>query len=139
MLKISLKRKMKKVRTKQDSSAFNVMDGEATVIHTGTSAYFSLNKTGTVLWEHLSKEAYSKDQLLRLLADIFDFGKDNVLSDIEIFITKLKEADLVIEIDEGSAEVNKQRLDIDSSDLGAYEAPDLVKFGDLETLMLSGE
>ena len=70
---------------------------------------------------------------------VFDFGEDDVLSDIETFITKLQEADLVLEIDESSAEENNLRSDIETIALKTYEAPDLVKFGDLETLMLSGE
>lgn len=135
---------MTKVRTKKETSAYNVMEGEATVIHTETSAYYSLNETGTAIWELLSNESFSSEDIATLITNQLKLDKSEVSAEINTFFEKLKKADLTIETnEEDSADENTQNIKqekiADFANIKSYEAPELVKFGDLETLMLSGE
>lgn len=127
-------------RIKKESSAYNVMDGEATVIHTETSAYYSLNEIGTTIWEIISDGTFTREEIEKVLIDCFSINQETASSDTNSFISKLKEADLAEEVADESSTIDKNEEKYDSlKALKSYEGPDLVKFGDLETLMLSGE
>jgi hypothetical protein len=51
----------------------------------------------------------------------------------------LTDADLVLVQASSSTSGNKLTQAVDTALPEAYESPDLIKFGDLETLILSGE
>lgn len=54
----------------------------------------NLNETGAFLFEHLQKGA-TKEKLLEKLLEEYDVSKQKASSDIEKFIEKVKEADIL--------------------------------------------
>lgn len=54
----------------------------------------NLNETGAFLFEHLQNGA-TKDELLIRLLEEYDVSKQKASSDIDIFIEKVKEADIL--------------------------------------------
>lgn len=54
----------------------------------------NLNETGAFLFEHLQKGA-TKEELLERLLEEYDVSKQKASSDIEKFIEKVKEADIL--------------------------------------------
>jgi hypothetical protein len=54
------------------------MEEQAVIIHTGTSAYFSMNKTGTNLWNLMIDRSCSSDELAQAIGSIGDPEMDTV-------------------------------------------------------------
>ena len=115
------------------------MDEEATIIHTGTSEYFCLNKMGTVLWNRLSDSPCTAQDLGKFLASIFNDQTQSMNGDIERFLENMIEAELIIDLPAPGHDSNGRVKPIQKPPSGSYEAPEMVRFGNLETLILSGE
>jgi len=119
--------------------AWRVVDGEAVVIHTDTSEYFGLNPAGTYLWSLMVEQACHQSDLVEGISARYELNETDARSHVDAFLTKLEGAQLVQALP-GADEGTNGNLDgVPSPQTGPYEAPDLVKFGDLETLILSGE
>lgn len=58
------------------------------------NAVIKLSETGAFLWEKLSKGA-EKDELVQALLAEYDVDEATASADVDRFISKLKEADLV--------------------------------------------
>lgn len=130
---------MQKFQANTESTSFNIMDEEAVIINTVTSAYFSMNPTGTYLWTLLIDQYCSRDDLAQAMSLACQKEINEVQDAVNNFLNMLAEADLVL-ILENSDSLNDKLISRSSITLPEkYEAPDLVKFGDLETLILSGE
>ena len=130
---------MKTFQTNSASTSFNILEDEATVIHTGTSNYYSLNKTGTYIWNLIINKSYSLDDLAKIISA--DYKQDMVIiqSHLAPFLNNLVEADLIVAhtASLNTEEVEKENLTNNKPQ--EYEQPDMVHFGNLETLILSGE
>ncbi len=121
----------------KDSVSFNVMDDEAVIIHTETSDYFSMNETGTFIWKLLAERHCSSDELVHALSTVSEQNSDDIRPDIEDFLNTLKEEALLLVARESSSSVNEFDDLIPLTE--PYTVPDIVKFGNLETLILSAE
>ncbi len=55
----------------------------------------TINETGAFLWQKLSQET-NKEELLTALTSEYDVDRNVAESDIEIFIKKLEDADLLV-------------------------------------------
>ena len=58
------------------------------------NAVIKLSETGAFLWEKLSKGA-EKDELVKALLSEYDVDEATASADVDRFLDKLKEADLV--------------------------------------------
>ena len=137
----------------RNSTSFNIMDDEAVIIHTGTSAYFAMNPSGTYLWNLMVDSYRSTDELVAMFSTKFEQASGSARKDVEAFLDKLIEAELVLvkpgapgpstaDGDKGSDDSDQNQpasAKGESGSVDPYETPDLVRFGDLETLILSGE
>lgn len=54
----------------------------------------NLNESGAFLWKQLTKEV-TKEQLLEALLNEYDVSEEIAKKDIEMFVNKLKEADIL--------------------------------------------
>jgi hypothetical protein len=67
----------------REQVSWRMLDGEAVLIHLETTHYYSLNASGTVLWQRLLEGAYSLDELVETLAAHFEMEplalRDDVL------------------------------------------------------------
>ena len=122
----------------RDKVAWRVVDDEAVVIHSETSEYFSLNRTGTWLWSLLEQPQTSTD-LAAALSARYARPLDETGPDVTGYLEELTEAGLIVPAGEPEPRA------VSAAPAGAavppdgYEPPQLVKFGNLETLILSGE
>jgi hypothetical protein len=130
---------MKTYQANTDATSFNIMDDEAVIIHTVTSAYFSMNQTGTYLWNLMLDRYCSSDELAQTISAVFEQDITTIKGDVNNFLEVLIDADLVLTQASNQSSETSLSTNLDTSSLDAYETPDLVKFGDLETLILSGE
>lgn len=73
---------------------FEVLDGEAVLLHMDSGVYFRLNKTGTRVWQLL--EAHEgRDRIIETIAGEFDAPKDSIQSDVDALLAELIERRLV--------------------------------------------
>ncbi|MBO5746146.1 MAG: PqqD family protein [Clostridia bacterium] len=59
-------------------------------------AIITLNESGAFLWQSLENDI-TKEQLLQLMLKEYDIDRETALSDIEEFLNKLREAELLDE------------------------------------------
>lgn len=126
-----------RVKACTDNVAWRVVDGEAVLVHAETSAYFGLNRSGTVLWMSLADGARTADELLEVLGAGNGMERGQERQDVEDFLQDLVRASLAVPDENGasapSVDATSRRSD------QPYEPPTLSPFGELEQLILSGE
>lgn len=130
---------MKKFQTNSTSTSFNILEDEATIINSGTSNYYSLNKMGTYIWNLMIDQSYSLDDLVQIISTDYNQDIEMIQSHLEPFLNNLIEADLILS---QSTNLSIEKGDKDraiNNTVKEYEQPDMVHFGNLETLILSGE
>jgi hypothetical protein len=122
----------------RDRVAWRVVDDEAVIIHSETSDYFSLNRSGTWLW-NLMDLPRSRNDLAAALSARYGRPAGEASADVDAYLEHLVTAGLLLHDTEAAAIA----MSAGSADAAAprdgYEAPQVVKFGNLETLILSGE
>ena len=121
------------------NAAWKIDNDEAILIHTETGSYFSMNQSGTWLWSKITEGAYPMSQLLRDFSYHYRLDGQQAQADLDRFLLQLKNADLLIENSGDNATIAESVSSDIHEGSDPYEPPDLVRFGDLETLILSGE
>jgi hypothetical protein len=130
---------MARYRVNEALVAWSVVDGEAIVVHTETTDYFSINQSGTWVWTLLAQQPRSQDELAALLAARYGRSADESASESSEFLAQLAAAHLLLRADEAAATATALHAAGAETVAGYYEPPQLVQFGHLETLILSGE
>jgi hypothetical protein len=121
----------------RENVTWRVVDGEAVVVHAATSDYFSLNATGTWLWTRLEAAA-TPAGLAAALARRYGIDVAVATADVGAFLEQLAQASLVAR-DGATVTAGNDPPAEDDGPSDPYETPELVRFGNLETLILSGE
>ncbi|MFT4848782.1 MAG: hypothetical protein ACI83B_001317 [Sediminicola sp.] len=132
-------KKMKKFQTNSASTSFNILADEAAVIHFDTSNYYSLNAMGTFIWNLMIDKSQSLDDLAQIISVDYNQDIEIIESHLEPFISNLLEAGLILS---QPTNLSIEKVEMDraiKSTTKEYEQPDMVHFGNLETLILSGE
>ena len=121
-------------RVDEDHVAWRIVDGEAVIIHNESSIYYSLNRTGTYIWNGLTERAACVDDIVRGVS-AHNGSAGEIATDVRDFLKQLVQEDLVVET-EGDAPADPENA---REPAGPYERPELAQFGELERLILSGE
>lgn len=81
----------------KDSSQIidRVVDGETLLIHLRSGDYFSLNSTGTKVWENIDGSRTVKDLAALVLAE-YDGEEPQVLRDVLSLVNQLADEGLVV-------------------------------------------
>ncbi|NOZ95654.1 MAG: PqqD family protein [Acidobacteria bacterium] len=79
-----------------------IIDGEAVIIDLATGVYYSLNPSGSRLWELLSA-GQSREAMAELLSAEFGIGRDRAEKDLDALLIRLIEEGLVAPDDEAPA------------------------------------
>lgn len=80
-----------------DKVAFRFVDGEAILINTDTSYYYSLNPVGAFLWRLLSEESRSVAELAEAVSEEYNQALEAVTADVQHVLDHLKAEGLVAE------------------------------------------
>jgi PqqD family protein of HPr-rel-A system len=76
--------------------AFRVLDDGAVIVHYESGYYYTLNATGTYLWELLSEGERSQEELVAELARAFDLDEAVVAADVQEHLDHLQRENLVV-------------------------------------------
>jgi hypothetical protein len=82
-------------RIDQDQVCAQQVDDGVVLIHLSTTHYYSLNATGSFLWDCLSKNPTHLLDLVQQLADHYGVEPDQVRPDVEGLLNDLVTEDLV--------------------------------------------
>ena len=118
----------------RDRVTWRIVDDEAVVVHAETSDYFSLNASGTWLWTVLELPRTAQ-ALAEALSARYGHPAADAAADVDAFLAQLAGARLLVTTEATAAPVASGG----APPRDPYEPPQLVRFGNLETLILSGE
>lgn len=127
-------------RVVTDELIWREVEGEVVIVHALSSAYFGVNLSGTVLWTEMASTATSVADLANLLVQRFERDPALALEEATAFVDQAIDEGLVVVADDGDdSGVAEPRSGSGTRPTQPYEPPTVVRFGDLETLVLSGE
>lgn len=127
-------------RVVDENVAWRVADDEAVLLHADTSAYFGLNRTGTLLWSRLADSPWTLDQLTAWARSSFPDAPAGIGDEIAEFIDQLVERDLLQSTESAEpAEPGSESEPTKDAEMPPWEPPAVERFGELEKLILSGE
>lgn len=115
-------------------AAWQVLDGEAVVVELRTSAYYSLNKTGTYVLARLVR-GEKPDAIGATLAERLSVTPSTAACAVSDLLRDLLDAGLLIAAASAGQYVFEDELTVPAE----YETPELTRHGKLEQLILSGE
>jgi len=113
-----------------------IIDGEAIVVNLKTGCYYSMGKVGAIIWDCIMKNLDSADTA-KQIAKLFDLKKEIARREIDVFTQELLKESLVIMEDNASSSPKKSIEEQNpAAQKLAYETPKLVKFEDMQDLLL---
>lgn len=68
---------------------WNIVDGRAVLIHTETLYYYSLNRTGTVIWSGLLEQPMTESEITNAVANHFGQTPGQVSADVNAFLEQM--------------------------------------------------
>jgi len=114
-----------------------MIDEEAVIIHLDSSSYFGLNPSGASIWSRLVETACTPVEVAEWLSARYRIRPDQAHNEAKAFLEQLAQAEL---LQEGTVAQSPAASDTEPvGSLDEYQAPELVRFGDLNTLILSAE
>jgi len=81
----------------RNQARWRIVDGEAVLINVESSYYYSLNKTGTLIWELLLEQNRSLDDLVQAVSERYGKPGGAVEGDVRSFFDLMTAEGLVIE------------------------------------------
>lgn len=85
------------ILTRSPKATYEVVAGEAILIHLDTGAYFSLNAIGTEFWQMLDGQQTIHDHAT-MVANKYNVDVPMVLADLLELAGKMAEEDLLVEV-----------------------------------------
>lgn len=129
---------MSRYSLRDDGSACRFIDGEAVLLNANTSAYYSLNRTGTFVLHELLVSGREPNEISRALQERFGSASVDWEGDVRGTIAQLESEGLIVGTGEGDVAVAIEGAN-EVSLPETYEKPLLERHGELEQLILSGE
>ncbi|MFP5263595.1 MAG: PqqD family protein [Blastocatellia bacterium] len=68
----------------------SLADGTGVLLNLDTLFYYSLNRTGSVLWQRIEEGVVTLDELLRVTGERFEVGEDAARPPVVKFIEQLE-------------------------------------------------
>ncbi len=129
---------MPKYTLRDNGSACRFFDGEAVLVNADTSAYYSMNVTGTYVLQELIVSGREAEDVSRTLEDEFGASATDLGGDVQNAIVELETEGLIAVAEDWSPNPKIES----GGEFGlpdTYEKPELYCHGNLEQLILSGE
>jgi hypothetical protein len=122
-----------KFRINTPQVVHDTFDGEAVIINLESGNYYSLEKSGEYIWNHLAA-GFSVSEIARNLTNLYPDEAPRIERELEKFIDQLNEEKLVQVLD-SEMEISDIKL---SSNLNSdsFESPVLNRYTDMQELLL---
>jgi len=84
-----------KYSVNKDNATWRILDGEAVIINNETSFYYSLNQTGTYIWNLLLEKELSLEEIIEKVSIYYQQKKEDIIDDIKKVLDDLAEEKLI--------------------------------------------
>jgi len=112
-----------------------IIDGEAIIADLGQGFYYSLDKTGSQVWNALVSGC-AVESIIDACTISFDGNREEIANGINSLLDRLQKEQLILPLDsEGSGESIDLKGFFEASD-EAFTGPVLSKYTDMEQLLL---
>lgn len=109
-----------------------IIDAEAIIADLGRGFYYSLDAIGSQIWSALIAGSSARE-IIDALAVRFDFDRENLAAGTTALLERLVTEALIVPRDDGALPAGHPEFD---SLGGAFSAPVLSKYTDMEQLLL---
>jgi hypothetical protein len=89
--------KEKKYSCNKDEASWKLVDDEVVIINFETTYYYSLNATGSYVWQLLENEASTLPEIISSVSTHFDVSEKDIQNDVTNLINELCEENLILE------------------------------------------
>ncbi len=79
----------------KENTSWRIVDGEAVVIHLETTHYYSLNPTGTFIWNLIADKPLAESAIVASVAEHYDQTPEQVAGDVENLLSELLQEKLI--------------------------------------------
>lgn len=110
------------------------IDGETIIINAMSGNYYSLNATGSDIWNAIERTA-EIDQIVDLLARRYDGRREEMKRGVMELVDELEREELIVPYEENGQEVQVDLAD-DAPSGASFAAPKLDKYTDMQDLIL---
>lgn len=76
------------LRLRGEGLEWRLLEGEIVALDASADKYLSVNRTGTVLWQALTRGATREDLIARLV-EAFDVDEETAARDLDVFLATL--------------------------------------------------
>ena len=87
----------KKYSINQTKNSWKVVDNEVIIINFETTLYYSLNSTGSYIWQLLEKEALPLSIIINAVCEYYSLEENEIKDDIIMLIDELSKENLISE------------------------------------------
>jgi len=84
-----------KYSVNKGNATWRILDGEAVIINNETSFYYSLNQTGTYIWNLLLEKELSLEEIIEKVSIYYQQKKEDIIDDIKKVLDDLAEEKLI--------------------------------------------
>ena len=109
------------------------IDDETIIVHLINGFYYSLVDSGGIFWDWLM-EGSSIDEMVRRATAQFDASQDELRPAIEKFVQQLLDEQLLVG-NSATVMTTKEPIAFDDATKISFQAPELVKFTDMEGIL----
>lgn len=117
----------------QAEVAHKVFDGEVILINLSGGTYYSMDKTGCVIWELIEK-GHSCEEISESLIARYDISAEIVKRDVTSLIEQLVKENLILSADQRKPDKTAQAISAANTKL-SYEEPKLHIYRDMADLL----
>ena len=111
------------------------IDGEVVIVNLDTGAYYSFDGVGEFIWDELSKQAWSLEDMISLVASSYEGEKEEIAGCVGKFFADLR-GEKLITADENAVPAAAADA-AGTGKTGSFTTPELQKYTDMETLLLA--
>jgi hypothetical protein len=86
-----------KYSVNKQNSTWRILDGEAVIINAETSYYYSLNRTGTFIWNLLLDDEKTLEEIVQEVSSRYEQTKEAIVDKIEELLQDLVREKLIEE------------------------------------------
>jgi hypothetical protein len=127
---------MSRFRLNGERAVWNDIDGEAVIINTDTSVYYSLNRSGTAVLRQIARGPCSVAGLAGYVSQAYGIAPETATAAVRALLGELQAEGL---LDATTRDAEEPHRGDGEPASGPWEPPTLTRHGELERLVLSGE
>jgi len=131
-------------RANRPNVIHEVIDGEAVIVNLENGKYYSIDKVGAAIWEHI-ENGLSGQEIVKAIAEKYEGSRTQIESGVSQLVSQLQQENLIISnganennmvAENGNTEKRSLSVGNGNSQKEVFEPPQLNIYNDMEELLL---